>query len=67
MGQEEDLLEVAWGMAQFPDAPPFQTQKFGLAVQRDKTCVRACGYHFRAVYTKVSRHYPKSQVTCHNI
>ena len=35
-----------------------------------KTCSREVpsrGYHFWAVYTKVSRLYPKSQVTCHNI
>ena len=63
MGQEEDPLEVARAWAHFPDAPPFQTQKFGLAVQR----TTSRGYHFWAVYTKVSRLYPKSQVTCPNI
>ena len=59
MGQEEDPLEMG---PIFPMPPPFQTQIW-LAVQR--TTSRA--YHFRAVYTKVSRHYPKSQVTCPNI
>ena len=64
MGQEEDPLEVAQGHGPyFPMPPPFQTQKFGLAVQR----TTSRGYHFWAVYTKVSRHYPKSQVTCPNI
>ena len=33
-------------------------------VQREVT---SRGYHFLAVYTKVSRHYPKSQVTRPNI
>ena len=59
-GPSGSCLE-AW--AQFPDAPAFQNQKFGLAVQR----TTSRGYHFRAVYTKVSRLYPKSQVTCHHI
>ena len=46
MGQEEDPLEMGTR-----DAPPFKTQKW-LAVQR----TTSRGYHFRAVYTKVSRH-----------
>ena len=68
MGQEEDPLEMG-PISRCPH--PFKPKS--LAVQRKHWSeasgreVPSRGYHFWAVYTKVSRLYPKSQVTCPNI
>jgi hypothetical protein len=55
MGQEETSGSLLRRGPYFSMPHPFN-QSLESAVQPD--CE---GYHFRAVYTKVSRYYPKSQ------